>query len=91
MRCGEDSEHVFGTKLGPNSVLNLQKLNTDSSLLTRCGKDSEHFFGTRMGPKSVLNLQKLNTDSFVFDKMWRGFRTCFNTHGNKTCSESSEF
>ena len=30
IRCGEDSEHFFGTRMGPKSVLNLQKLNTDS-------------------------------------------------------------
>ena len=59
--------------MGPSSVLNLHKLNTDSFVLIllfliRCGEDSEHAFGTRMGPNSVLNLEKLNT-YFVVDQM----------------------
>ena len=42
VRCGEHSEHFFGTRIGPKRVLSLQKLSTDLFLIG-CGEDSEQF------------------------------------------------
>ena len=78
--------------MGPESVLNLQKLNTDSFVCDQMWRRFRTLLcGTKMGPKSVLNLQNINTDSFVFGQMWRGFRTLFwNKTRIHTFSESSE-
>ena len=61
--------------MGPKSVLNLQKLSTDSFVFDQMWRRSEHCFGWRMGPKRVLNLQTLKADSVVVDQTRRGLRT----------------
>ena len=49
IECGKDSEHVFGTRMGPNSFLNLQKLNTGSFVFDMMWKGFRKLFSNKNG------------------------------------------